>query len=197
MLRRSLLAALASLASLPALALAAGTPQTTYRADQYADAPHARVSYLEGELTIRGPEDPNETAATLNTVIRSGDELHTSAGSFVEVELRGDTFLRLAGGTTLVLEELDGKVMAALVTGSVYLSRGAQAAPASVIAYAGRVALDYDAMVRVDLEPGAERFVVRQARGRGEVLTDAADVMLESQQTLSYARGQSPDPNYG
>jgi hypothetical protein len=153
---RSGLAVLATLAGAPAYA-ASGDPA------------YARVSYLEGELTVlrRGEAEP--LLAGLNDLVLPGDQLTSAGGTFVELELPSAIFVRLSAGTTVVVDHLAPTLAVTMVSGSAVLSRSAAPPEASLDTSSLRVVVAPGAMARIDHHPLAPALVVRSLRGRSSL----------------------------
>jgi len=88
----------------------------------------------------------------INSTLQEGDLLSTSSGAFAEIEFPDATFLRLAGGTRVIVETVSPRILIAVETGAVYLSRGEISPAASVVTSAARIALDVDTLARVNSE---------------------------------------------
>ena len=137
-----------------------------------------RVAHIDGLLRLDNGPGAASQILTENAVLRDGDELSTPPGSYVELELPGGTFVRIAGSTRLVVDRQDDQTAVVLVEGLLNLRRGLNAPPVSLVAFQCRVALDQDAEVRAELtrdEPSAEVAVLS---GRAELLTAAGSEVL-------------------
>ena len=84
----------------------------------------ARVSYLDGTVYCWGPFDEEKRNLMINDLVREGDEIYAAPGTFVEVELPGATFLRLDGGSSVVVRAYHDDLRLVPSAGSFYLSTG-------------------------------------------------------------------------
>src|SRR5688572_31554108 len=126
-----------------------------------------RVSYLQGELFVRGPFDAEEWPASLNTVLREGDQLRTSDDAIVELELPRATFVRLSGNAVASIQNLGGGAEIMINGGAAYLSHGPDAPDSTLISRFGGAGTAPKSIVRVDVEAD-EKMIVRVADGRVE-----------------------------
>ncbi|HVM12411.1 MAG TPA: DUF6600 domain-containing protein, partial [Actinomycetota bacterium] len=167
----------------------------TARAEQQGDGTDTgRVSHIEGTLFGRGPYDEEVSELAVNAIIRAGDEIFTDEGTFAELELPGETFLRLAGATTVVVQRLDvNGAEIALADGAAYLSRGPDAAPARFKSFAGTVDLGGRAMVRIGNDPQRTRLEIGVADGNAELRDDRTAITVRAGQRLVWTKGSTRD----
>ena len=92
--------------------------------DSESFARRGRISAIQGELVIRSAMSDEDRTAQINSTLQEGDLLSTSSGTFAEIEFPDATFLRMAGGTRAIIETVSPRILIAVETGSVYLSRG-------------------------------------------------------------------------
>ncbi len=154
----------------------------------------ARVSFIEGTLFGRGPYDTETSELAANAVVRAGDEVFTDEGTFAELELPGETFLRLASATTVVINRIDPTgVEIALAEGAAYLSRGPEAAPARFQAFAGSVDLGGRAIVRVGNDSQHSRLEVMVTDGNAELRDEKSAVNVRAGQKMVWTKGSTRD----
>ncbi len=168
-------------------------PTTQARAANAVPTP-GRVSALEGKLRLRDPYTRQRNRLTLNSLLRSGDELSTPTGSFAEIELEGGSFVRIAGGTTIAMDVFEASHLVVLLHGSVAATRGAHAVPLSVVALGGRVALDAGAAVRVDFDRNDAFSIIGEVRvttGRADYVTGVKTDRLDAGQMLTHRPGST------
>jgi hypothetical protein len=175
------------------LALSIAVPPLAARGSTDVDdgPPLGRVAEVQGRLLVRGAYDEERILITRNAVVPPGDELAAPIGSFAELELEGGSFVRLAGGTTVTLDRVDGVVLVALQTGAVSASRGEEAGPLSVVALGARVALDAPAEVRVSLDQREMRSTVRVVSGEVDLLDGDGSETLHAGQMLTRVPGST------
>ncbi len=129
---------------------------------------YGRVSYIEGDLMVRGVYDDDWSFAGLNTTLREGDALWTDADSIAEIELGYGTFVRIGYGTELYIDEFPRNAELRLVSGGVYLSRNRQDGRLRLTTPTADILVRKNALVRVDAaEDGSTRVSV--VRGLAEV----------------------------
>lgn len=152
----------------------------------------ARVSAIEGTVYGRGPYDEETFELASNAVLRAGDEVFTDEGTFAEVEFHGQTFLRLAGSTTIVVQRVDENgVEVALTEGAAYLSRGPNAAPARFQSFAGAVDVGSRSQVRVANDANKTNFLASVADGSAELRTNDNATPIRAGQTLVWTSGKT------
>ncbi len=89
-----------------------------------AAPPAARVSYLDGTLYCWGPFDDEKRHLILNDVVREGDELYAAPGTWAEIEFPGSTFLRLDGGSSVIVQHYRDDLVLIPTAGAFYVSTG-------------------------------------------------------------------------
>jgi len=150
----------------------------------------ARVSAVEGHLYARGPFDEDASELVTNAVLRAGDEVFTDEESYAEIELAGATFLRLAPGTSVVLEHVDEQgVEVALADGALYVSNGKEGAPVRLATFAGVVQSSRESMVRAGNDAEHTHLFLSVARGDAELVHDDASRVVDAGQTLTWTKG--------
>jgi hypothetical protein len=88
---------------------------TVYRAQEYSHARIVRLSFVEGVVTVEGPDVEEWAEALVNTPIQEGFKVSTGEGGFAEVEFENASTARLGQYsllefTQLVLAPSGGKV---------------------------------------------------------------------------------------
>lgn len=147
-----------ALTLVPALAAASPDP-----------APHARASFVDGQLFVRGPFDADELPLTVNAVLREGDVIRSDDKTFAEVELPSETFLRLSSHAIVRIDRLSPALEVSVVEGEVYVSTGRSAGDALVSSSFGTVGPSADAIVRLEASRVGKSLAARIARGTAEV----------------------------
>ena len=104
-------------------AFATPMPQDNSGAAEGAPAA-ARISYLDGTVFCWGPYDDEKRNLMINDLVREGDELYASPGTFVEVEFPGATYLRLDGGSSVAISGYRGDLHIRPSAGAFYISTG-------------------------------------------------------------------------
>ncbi len=133
---------------------------------------HARVSAEAGGSMVRGTADDDWSYATVNTLILPGDTLWADESGTLELEMSGGTFLRMADGSRAEIVQLPPSAFVRGWHGSFYVQRVSRSTgDASFDTPAGRVIVDRDSMVRIDIVPsGSTTVSVRW--GEARVRTD-------------------------
>ena len=67
----------------------------------------ARISYLQGTVSMERTSDQDWIEAILNTPLMEGDKLYSGPGSRVEIQLEDDVAIRLDGESYIHFERLD------------------------------------------------------------------------------------------
>lgn len=112
----------------------------------------ARVSDVRGELVVRGTGDSDFAHVERNTVLWLDDTLWTERRARAEVELAGNSWIRLAEDTKLDLVRPGAPTRLRLWTGSVYLDLSAARSPRLLVQTpAGDVSAGADTLFRLDL----------------------------------------------
>lgn len=167
------------------VALVASPELSEKPATESFDPPPGRISYSDGTIHVRGPFDRSYWAATENTIVREGDRLWTGSDTFAELELGMGNFVRLAPQSAVVVEEVADRVIVLLVEGSVYASRGEDAAPVSISFSRaddepeGQLSLDAASMGRLDHASKTRPLRVTVVKGWGELGTDVGSEVLD------------------
>ncbi len=120
--------------------------------------PAARVSALEGALSCWGTGDGARRDLMLNDVVGEGDELYLAPGSRAEIEFPGGTFLRMDGGSSLIVVGYQADVEIAATAGASVLSTG-DLAQGTASMDGAEVVVDVASMVRLDVTPDGLRSV--------------------------------------
>jgi hypothetical protein len=120
------------------------------RAQEYVM--HGRVSFDAGGGLIKGAEDADYSAASINTLVLPGDTLWADESSTMELEFSGGTYLRLADGSKAEVVALppNGNVRAWI--GSFYVHRLSRSTGDFVVETpAARIGVEADSNVRIDI----------------------------------------------
>jgi len=84
----------------------------------------ARISYLDGTVFCWGPYDDEKRNLMINDLVREGDELYAAPDTFVEVEFPGGSYLRLDGGSSVVINGYRDDLRIKPSAGAFYMSTG-------------------------------------------------------------------------
>jgi len=127
---------------------------------------HARVSVESGESLVKGLDDADWSAATVNTLLLAGDTLWVDEGGTSEIEFPGGTFLRGADGTKLEMKAFQPAGLVRVWNGSLYVQRLARAVGDFTLETpATKISIDPDTNVRIDVvQGGATTVSVRWGR---------------------------------
>lgn len=154
-----------------------------------AAPPAARVSYLDGTLYCWGPFDDEKRHLILNDIVREGDELYAAPGTWAEIEFPGSTFLRLDGGSSVIVQHYRDDLVLIPTAGAFYVSTGdwnrgaVRFGPDSVEAASA-------SLVRLDISPDEYRRVATVhglARLEGD---DLSIELVEQEQAWAERFGQ-------
>src|SRR5512139_331018 len=86
---------------------------------------YGRISLVQGEVQLRGADDPDWLPAAINTPLAEGDSVWCPPGARVEIQLRTGARLRLDGRSALEVVELaDDFQQFFLAMGRLYLKAG-------------------------------------------------------------------------
>lgn len=128
----------------------------------------ARISYLEGPVTMQRTKDEDWIDAILNTPLMAGDKIYTGPGAKAEIQLEDEVTLRMAGDTYIQFKILDdglGRIGILKGSLSVYAKEVNYARPPLEIIssnFATNI-LDNYALVRYDVqENGPAEIQVRR-----------------------------------
>lgn len=114
--------------------------------------PTARVSDVQGGLSVRGDDEDDVSSVDRNDVIREGDTLWTDRDSLAELELARSSWVRLAENTKLETRDLDAAPELRLWSGSIYLDLSDRLRRSLRLdTPAGEVEIYPDSVVRVDV----------------------------------------------
>jgi hypothetical protein len=152
----------------------------------------ARVSLINGEVTVQRGESGDWIAAAINAPLVTGDKIHTDRASRAEVQLDYSNFLRLAESTDVRLAELENRRY------QVQVSRG-------IVTYrilrdpTAQVELNTPALAVRPLERGAYRIEVREngeteitvRDGEAEIYTSRGTERLHEGRTMIARVGAS------
>ncbi|MBI3911675.1 MAG: FecR domain-containing protein [Armatimonadetes bacterium] len=153
----------------------------------------ARVSYISGSLLVRGQDDEEYSYVERNAVLRPGDLVWADRGGRAEVELDGDSWLRLAEDTRVEIRQLAPEPEVRLWIGSLYLDlSNSLEAGVRVRTPAGDVDVEPDSRVRIDV-PEVETARVAVLRGRALAYGEAGQTArVAAGQALRLTPGRAP-----
>ncbi|MFN7973082.1 MAG: DUF6600 domain-containing protein [Acidobacteriota bacterium] len=122
----------------------------------------ARMSYLQGQVYVKGAQDGDWSLADLNIPIQQGDSIWADADSRAEVELTADVLLRMAADARVDVVSLSPDVMLKGWVGAFFVKVPAQFGSAvHVEAPGASIELNGGSYLRVDIaEDGYTRYTV-------------------------------------
>ncbi|HYZ86777.1 MAG TPA: DUF6600 domain-containing protein [Bryobacteraceae bacterium] len=134
-------------------------------ADEASERGVARISLIEGEVSVRRGDADEIVAAAINAPLVAGDYLYTGQGSRAELQFDYSNMMRLAANTEVRLAELEfRRYLIQLAEGNVVY----------------RVLRDQEAEVEIST-PGASIRPVRRGTYRISVLSDgSAEITVRS-----------------
>ncbi len=140
-----------------------------------AAPPAARISYLDGTLYCWGPFDDEKRHLMFNDIVREGDELYAAPGTYVEVEFPGAAYLRMDGGSSIVVQHYRDDLELIPTAGAFYVSTGDWSRGAVRFGPDG-VDVSSASLVRMDISPDEYR---RVGVAHGLARLDGDDFSLE------------------
>ena len=148
----------------------------------WADPPSraARLSYITGVVSLAPAGLPDEWGeAFVNRPLTVGDRLWADQGSRAELRL-GSTALRIDGGTSLDILELDDRMLQVSIDqGRAQIrTRGGRGGDAEIDTPAAAIVLSRAADVRVDVDPGSGRTSVLVRFGEANIYTPSESFVL-------------------
>ena len=149
--------------------------------------PTARVSFLDGTLYGWGPFEDEKRHLILNDIVREGDELYAAPGTFAEIELPGNNFVRLGGGSSVTIVSYQDDIQIIPTAGSVYVSTGSWN---QVFARFGEDQAEVASysLARLDIQPEGERQL-GVAAGLASIHGATAFKIAENQRVFSSQPG--------
>ncbi len=162
------------------------------------DAQHgvARISVINGDVSVRRGDTGEVVAAALNAPLLSEDRLLTAASSRAEVQFDHYNLARLGANTELRMSDLQQKrFIVGLATGLIdYRMAGNSNATIEVDTPSVSVKPVQPGELRIAvLEDGTSQITVRA--GQAEIFSPKGSQMLNAGQTL-LARGSASDPEF-
>ncbi|HVH83179.1 MAG TPA: DUF6600 domain-containing protein, partial [Steroidobacteraceae bacterium] len=173
------------------LALAA---LTSARADE-GDPPGrvARLSYVEGAVSLEPAGLSDWTAAERNRPLTTGDRLWTDQQSVAELDL-GDGVLRLGGMTGFAFLNLDDRFAQIQLSGGILLVRvwdtsSGQSYEIDTPQLA--VQLSQPGMYRIEVDEPGSTTVVKVSEGEAVALGAAGSIPIDAQQSMVFTGSAS------
>jgi hypothetical protein len=132
-------------------------------------SPHGRVSSVDGDLLVKGPDDSDWSYLERNAVVHDDDVVWSDEESLAEIEMERGAWLRLGPDTRVDLRRLPPAGEVRLKRGSVYVDLSdATEEGVRVATPSGEVAVEAGSLARIDLDRD-DRVRVFVRRGRAEV----------------------------
>ncbi|MEO8485221.1 MAG: DUF6600 domain-containing protein [Betaproteobacteria bacterium] len=150
----------------------------------WADPPSraGRLSYVTGNVSLAPAGLPDEWGeAFVNRPLTVGDRLWTENGSRTEIRV-GSTAMRLDGGTSLDVLELDDRILQVSIDqGRAQVrTRGSTGGTAEIDTPAAAIVINAAADVRIDVDPASGRTSVLVRLGRANVYTPSESFDLSA-----------------
>lgn len=148
----------------------------------WADPPSraGRLSFITGVVSLAPAGLPDEWGeAYVNRPLTVGDRLWADAGGRAELRV-GSTALRIDGGTSLDILELDDRLLqVSIEQGRAQVrTRGGRGGDAEIDTPAAAIVLDSAADVRIDVDPGNGRTSVLVRFGQANIYTPSESFVL-------------------
>ncbi len=150
----------------------------------------ARISYLDGTVYCWGPFDDEKRNLMINDLVREGDEIYAAPGTYVEVEFPGATYLRLDGGSSVVVRAYHDDLRLVPSAGSFYLSTGDWTEAQLQFGPDGAEVASAS-LARVSISPDQHRNLA-VVYGLGRVINHEATMEVADNQQISAANDVSP-----
>ena len=170
------------------------------RADSPDDGPGrgvARISVINGEVSLQRGDSGDWIAATLNAPLVVQDRVTTAEGSRAEVQFDYANMARLAPGSELRLAELDNnRYLLQLGRGTITFRvlRDQPKADVEISTPSVSVRPVRRGVYRITVQPdGASEITIRS--GEADIYTQRGSERIHSGQTM-YARGNPADPEF-
>jgi hypothetical protein len=150
----------------------------------WADPPTraARLSYVTGSVSLAPAGLPDEWGeAFVNRPLTVGDRLWADQGGRAELRV-GSTALRIDGGTSLDILDLDARLLQVSIDqGRAQVrTRGGRGGDAEIDTPAAAIVLNAASDVRVDVDPNSGRTSVLVRMGRASIYTPSESFELAS-----------------
>lgn len=159
-------------------------------------APVARLSVINGDVSVRRGDSGEWVAAAMNAPLMAGDAISVGSGGRAEVQFDYANFVRIAGDSELRISSLENgryqvQMARGMVTWRVLRDGGAQAEISTPLV---AVHPERDTAVRVDIAPDSStRVIVR--RGVADV-SHARGSQQVREGGMMMLRGQPNDPEF-
>src|SRR5688572_2873834 len=175
----------------PLIALLLGIAAMVFAGWASADPPGrvARLGYISGPVSFLPAGGSEWVLATVNRPLTTGDWLWADAGARAELQI-GSSVVRIGGGTSVTLLNLDDRVAQLQVTqGTVHVSVR-RLGPNEVVeidtpnlAYVVRRPGSY----RVDVDPRGNATAVATRNGQAEVYGEGTAYTIDAGQSYRFA----------
>jgi hypothetical protein len=171
-------------------------PQGEPEPQDQPGAPVARLSVMNGDVSIRRGDSGEWVAAAMNAPLMAGDAISVGPGGRAEVQFDYGNFARIAGDSELRLSDLENgryqvQMARGMVTWRVLRDSAAQAEISTPLVAAHP---ERDSAVRVEVTPdGATRVMVRH--GAADVSNARGSQQLR-EGGMMLVRGQPNDPEF-
>jgi hypothetical protein len=164
------------------------------------DAPHARVSFVEGDYFVRGPFDSEEQNLVLNSIIREGDIVRAGENTLAEIELPNATFLRMSSNGIVRVDRVD-PIEITVIEGSAYFSQGPSGQAAALTTSQGGVSTNPGSLTRIEATRVDQSTTVRVVSGDVRATCNGGESRIAGGATLTCGAGAAQpgqwDPSHG
>jgi hypothetical protein len=171
-------------------------PQGEPEPQDQPGAPVARLSVINGDVSVRRGDSGEWVAAAMNAPLMAGDAISVGPGGRAEVQFDYGNFARIAGDSELRLSDLEnGRYQVQMARGMVTW-RVLRDSPATVEISTPLVAAhpERDSAVRVEVTPdGSTRVIVRH--GAADVSNARGSQQLR-EGGMMLVQGQPNDPEF-
>jgi len=163
------------------------------------DAPDhgvARISYMNGDVSVRRGDSGELVAAVLNVPLTGNDRLVTAEGSRAEVQFDSANIIRLGSATEVRFSELAyGRIQVQIATGTTtFRVLRDSTAQVEISTPSVSVRPEKKGIYRVTVRPdGASEISVRS--GDAEIFSPRGSEQLHSGRTM-LSRGSASDPEF-
>lgn len=156
----------------------------------------ARVSVVNGDVSVQRGDSGDWVAATINAPLMTGDRIATGANSRAEVQFDGSNLLRLGGGVEVSITQLEyNRIQTALAHGTVTF-RVLRSSNTDIEVDTPSIAVRPSKLgaYRIAVNDAGETEVTARS-GEVEVFSPTGSQWVRSGQTLM-ARGPANDPEF-
>ena len=151
----------------------------------------ARLSYLDGNVSMQPAGEQDWADAIVNRPLTTGDKLWTDQGARAEIQV-GRAAVRLSGSTGFsFLNVDDGAIQMRITAGVINVSVRELAGNEQIEIDTPNLALSLlrPGTYRVEVSDDGESSVVKVSEGMAEASGDGQNVIVHAQQTVTFSGG--------